>query len=189
MGNRQLNDTDRVLRTLSCPRTPAWSAAKRHHGDGPVVDSPTLGSSVFTVRTRVTAILFVAVVVLIAPLLSSCTLGAEDVPFTVTVVNDTPDTVVDHVFFSANAETKDASSNGKIVKVATGHSFGEAEYPDLGVDPDRLTDVGGETLGCLPFKFSHKPPTPVSVEVTQMVMCHHWSQYGSVRKDWPNRNY
>lgn len=135
------------------------------------------------------ATLCVAVLALIATLLSSCTLGAEDVPFTVTVVNDTPHTVVDHVFFSVNHGTKEVSSNGQIVTVPPGHSFGEAEYSDEGVDPDRITDLGDETLGCLPLKFSENPPKPVSVEITQMVKYHHWSQYGSTRKDWPNPNY
>jgi hypothetical protein len=133
--------------------------------------------------------LTVAALALIATLLSSCSLGAEDVPFTVTVVNDTPRTVVDHVFFGANAGTKDASSNGQTVKVAPGQSFGEAEYSNLGVDPDRITDLGGETLGCLPLKFSENPPKSVSVKVTQMVQCKHWAYESDSPKDWPNSNY
>ena len=158
-------------------------------GTPPDVDPASLGSSVITVRTRVIAPLTVAVLALMATVLSSCSLGAEDVPFTVTVVNDTPHTVVDHVFFGVNAGTKDASSSGQVVRVAPGHSFGESEYSGLGVDPDRITDLGGETLGCLPFKFSEDPPRSVSVEVTQMVQCKHWAYESDSPKDWPNPNY
>jgi hypothetical protein len=138
-------------------------------------------------RRRGMATLAVAVLALLVLLLSSC--GAEDVPFTVTVSNDTSHTIIDHVFFTVNYGTKDASSNGRIVTVLPGHSFGEGEYSNEGVDPDRITNLSGKTLGCFPFQFSETPPKPLVVKVTQLVPCRHWALESNLPKDWPNPNY
>jgi hypothetical protein len=128
-----------------------------------------------------------AAVVLLSLFVSACG-GFEDYPFTVTIQNDTARTVVDHSFFGVNYGTKGASSNLLVVRVPPGHSFGEAEFENEGVDFDRITTLSGETLGCLPFQFSNQPPKPLTVEITQMVKCQRWSQYGSNRKDWPDPN-
>jgi hypothetical protein len=125
----------------------------------------------------------------LALLLTSCTLGAEDVPFTVTVTNNTPNTIVDHTFFGAPFGTKGRSRNFMEVTLPPGRSFGDSEFYNEGVDFDRITTLSGQTLGCLPFKFSEEPPTTLDVKVTQAIQCRHWSKYGSNRKDWPNPKY
>jgi hypothetical protein len=115
--------------------------------------------------------------------------GFQDVPFTVTIANDTRETIIDHSFFGTNYGTKGVSGKyGQTVVVPPGQSFRESEYYNEGVDFDRITTASGTTLGCLPFQFSKQPPKTLTVRVTQMIPCQRWSQYGSDRQDWPDPN-
>ena len=114
-------------------------------------------------------------------------LGAEDVPFNVTVTNNTSRAIVDHSFFGADYGTRGTSDNDQVVVLKPGHSFGEAQYPNEGVDPDRITSLNGKTLGCLPFQFSEFPPKSLDVKVTEMVPCRHWPELS--KEDWPDPKY
>jgi hypothetical protein len=124
-------------------------------------------------------------VVFCAVLLGAC--GANDNPFTVTIVNDTAQTVVDHGYFVTQRGT---SKGGGAVTLKPGHSFGESEFADEGVDADRITSPGGETLGCLPFKFSNNPPVTLVVKVSEMVPCGNSGGSSAVGgHDWPSSKY
>jgi hypothetical protein len=81
------------------------------------------------------------------------------------------------------------SDNGQVIVLGPGRSFAESEFANEGVDPDRITSPSGKTLGCLPFQFSENAPTPVVVNVTQMVICKHWALESNLPKDWPNPSY
>jgi hypothetical protein len=120
-----------------------------------------------------------------AILLTAC--GANDGPFTVTIVNDTTQTVVDHGYFITVPGT---SNGGGRVVLKEGHSFEEDEFANEGVDADRITTLGGETLGCLPFKFSENPPVAVVVKVSEMVPCGNSGGSKAVGgADWPFPSY
>jgi hypothetical protein len=121
-------------------------------------------------HTRVVLVVFVLLIG--SFLITAC--GANDDPFTVTITNDTSQTIVDHTFFSAAYGTP-ASHNGTVIVVKPGRSAGVTEVANLGTDPDRITSLSGVTLGCLPFQFSENPPTTLDVKVTQMVHCRHWA--------------
>ena len=121
----------------------------------------------------------------IAPLLSSC--GANDNPFTVSIRNDTTQTVVDHGYFVTKRGTSDG---GGAVILKPGQSFVESEFANEGVDQDRITTLSGTRLGCLPFQFSNNPPVTIRVKVTEMVRCHNWGiPPGNSKYDWPDRKY
>lgn len=139
-------------------------------------------------KRRGLGVLPVCVPVLLGLLVSGCG-GFEDVPFIVTVRNNTPHTIVDYSFFGADYGTKHESSSGMVVTLAPGHSFGDLEYSNEGTDPDRITTPGGKVLGCLPFQFSASPPRSFVVKVTQMVPCRHWAFETNNPKDWPDPNY
>ena len=106
----------------------------------------------------------------LALMCQSCTGGLggfEDVPFTITVTNNTSRTVVDHEFFMTKPGTV---NGGGAVVFKPGHSYSESEFANEGVDPDRLTTLSGKTLGCFPFQFSQDDPG-LRVKVSQMVRC------------------
>src|ERR1700677_313894 len=129
-------------------------------------------------KTRLSHVFsLVLILFLVAIILQGCGLGAEDVPFTITITNDTSNTIVDHTFFS----TVPSSRGVGAVVLKPGHSFKEAEYANEGVDPDRITSLSGKTLGCFPFQFSRSTPQPFDVKVTQMVPCRRWKH---LRNDW-----
>jgi hypothetical protein len=117
-------------------------------------------------------------------LLQAC--GANDDPFTVTVTNNTFHTVVDHSFFTTIPGTV---NGGDPVVLKPGRSFEESEFANEGTDPDRITSLSGRTLGCLPFQFSENAPTPINVNITQMVRCLRWGFEVNMPRDWPNPNY
>lgn len=119
-----------------------------------------------------------------ALLLQAC--GANDDPFTVTITNNTDHTVVDDSFFLPKPGT---TVSGDPVLLKPGHSFGETEFANEGVDPDRITTPSGKTLGCFPFQFSENAPTPLVVKVSQMVPCKRWVPESNLPRDWPNPNY
>jgi len=129
-------------------------------------------------------VLLLASLTVSALLLSAC--GANDNPFTVTITNNTGQTVVDHGFFVAQPGT---SNGGGAVVLKPGQSFGEPEFANEGVDPDRITTLAGQTLGCFPFQFSENAPTPLVVNVSQMVPCKKWVPESTQPHDWPNLNY
>jgi hypothetical protein len=117
--------------------------------------------------------------------LQGCTLGANDVSFTVTIQNNTSHTVVDHGYFV----TKPGTSNGDgAVVLKPGQSFGEPEFANEGVDQDRISTPSGKTLGCLPFQFSENPAIAIRVMITEMVRCHDWGNTNS-KYDWPDPKY
>jgi hypothetical protein len=119
--------------------------------------------------------------------LSGCTLGADDDPFNVKIVNNTSDTVVDHGWFVTKPGTSDG---GGPVVLKPGKSFAESEFANEGVDQDKISTPSGKTLGCLPFQFSENPPLTIRVEVTEMVQCHNWGNPpGNSKYDWPDRKY
>jgi hypothetical protein len=117
-------------------------------------------------------------------LLQSC--RANDDPFTVTVVNNTSERVIDYAFFVTIPGT---SNGGGAVLLQPGESFADPEFANLGTDPDRITTVGGKVLGCLPFQFSENPPKDVTVNITEMVRCKHWAYEANSPRDWPNPDY
>jgi len=117
-------------------------------------------------------------------LLSAC--GANDDPFTVTITNDTGQTVVDHGFFVTQPGT---SNGGGAIVLKPGKSFDESEFANEGVNPDRITTSTGRPLGCFPFQFSENVPTPLVVKVSQMVPCQKWVPHTTQPHDWPNPNY
>lgn len=108
--------------------------------------------------------------------------GFEDVPFTITVTDDTSQTVVDHEFFMTKPGTVDG---GGAVVFKPGHSYSEGEFSNEGVDPDKLTTLSGKTLGCFPFQFSQDDPG-LRVKVSQMVPCKHWVPESNLPRDWPD---
>jgi hypothetical protein len=124
----------------------------------------------------------VLILTLVAVSLEGCGLGSEDVPFTVTITNDTPNTIVDHSYFS----TVHSSRGVGAVVLRPGRSFKEPEYANEGVDRDRITSLSGKTLGCFPFQFSRNAPQPFYVKVTQMVPCRPSKH---LRDDWPSVKY
>jgi hypothetical protein len=122
-----------------------------------------------------------------AMLLQGCSIGAYDDPFTVTIVNDTHQTVVDHAWFVGMPGT---SNGGGPVVLKPGGSFGESEFANEGVDQDRITTLSRKTLDCLPFQFSENPPVAIRVMLTQMLPCQNWGNPpGNTKFDWPDRNY
>lgn len=124
-------------------------------------------------------------IALSAVVLGAC--GANDNPFTVTIVNDTSQTVLDHGYFVTQPGT---SHGGGVVSLKPGHSFGEGEFANEGVDSDRITSLDGKTLGCLPFKFSQNPPVPVVVKISEMVPCDDSGGSSAVGgHDWPSSKY
>ena len=119
----------------------------------------------------------VTVVSISALLLQGC--GANDVSFNVTISNNTDHTVVDHGYFETQAE-----------ELKPGQSLDEAEFPNEGVDQDRITTPSGHVLGCLPFQFSEIPPIELRVNLIEMVPCRNWGNpSGNSKYDWPNRSY
>jgi hypothetical protein len=110
--------------------------------------------------------------------------GFEDVSFNVTVTNNTSRTVVDHAFFITQPGT---SNGGGTVVLKPGHSFDDPEFANEGVDPDRITNLAGKTLGCFPFQFS-EDVSGLRVKLTEMVPCKHWVPESNQPKDWPNPN-
>jgi hypothetical protein len=135
---------------------------------------------------RGAAILAVGALAPLAALLSSCTLGANDDPFNVTIKNNTSQTVVDHGYFVTRPGTSDG---GGAVVLKPGQSFGEPEFANEGVGQDKISTLSGKTLGCLPFQFSENE-LGLRVNVTEMVRCHSWGNPpGNSNHDWPNRNY
>jgi len=137
-------------------------------------------------KMRVALIVAVAAVAMIAFAASAAgiSLGANDDPFTVTIRNNTSQTVVDHGYFVTVPGT---SNGGGAVVLRSGQSFGEPEFANEGVDPDRITSLGGTTIGCLPFQFSENAPKPLVVKVTEMVPCRQWPEYS--KEDWPDPDY
>jgi hypothetical protein len=126
---------------------------------------------------RGAGLLVVGALVPLAIFLQGCSGGLggfEDVPFNVTVTNDTAHDVVAHPSFE----------NGPVL-LKPGHSFSEIQESNEGVNPDRITSVGGTTLGCLPFQFSQNVSN-LRVRVTQMVPCKHWGFQENLPRDWPN---
>ncbi len=121
--------------------------------------------------------------------ISGIGIGANDDPFTVTITNNTPHPIVDHSSFGAAYGTKDAFDGGMIIVLKPGQSFQDAEFANEGVHPDRITSVGGKTIGCLPFQFSENVPKPLVVKVTERVPCRHWIPGSNLPKDWPDANY
>src|ERR1700677_5137271 len=120
----------------------------------------------------------------VALLLQAC--GANDVPFTVTISNNTGHTLIDHSFFTPKPGT---SSGDDPVVLKPGQSFGEPEFTNEGTDPDTITTVAGKVLGCLPFQFSENPSKSLVVKVTETVPCRHWAFEANSPKDWPNPHY
>lgn len=131
---------------------------------------------------RRTAVLALAALTPFALVLCGCTLGAEDVSFTITVTNNTHQTVIDHEFFMTKPGTVDG---GGPVVFKPGHSYSESEFSNEGVDPDRLTTLSGKTLGCFPFQFSQDDPG-LRVKVSQMVPCKRWVPESNLPADWPD---
>lgn len=117
---------------------------------------------------------------------SGLTLGANDDPFTVTIRNDTSQTVTDYGYFVTVPRT---SNGGGATVLKPGHSFDESEFANEGVDQDRITSLGGKVLGCLPFQFSENPPEPFEVNVTEMVPCKNWRDEAQSKTDWPDPKY
>jgi hypothetical protein len=134
------------------------------------------------VGIRRTPALALAALTSLALFLCSCTLGAEDVPFTITVTNNTPQTVVDHEFFMTKPGTV---NGGGAVVFKPGHSYSESEFSNEGVDPDKLTTLSGKTLGCFPFQFSQDDPG-LRVKLSQMVPCKHWVPESHLPAGWPD---
>ena len=124
-------------------------------------------------KIRVALVLAVGAVGIIgfAAAAAGISIGANDDPFTVTIRNNTSQTVIDYGYFVTMPGT---SNGGGAVVLGPGQSFGESEFANEGVDQDRITSVGGKTLGCLPFQFSENPPVPFEVNVTEMVPCRNW---------------
>ena len=102
-----------------------------------------------------------------------------------TIRNNTSQIVIDYGYFVTVPGT---SNGGGAVVLRPGQSFGESEFANEGVDQDRITSVGGRTLGCLPFQFSENPPVPFEVDVTEMVPCRNWGDSES-KVDWPDAKY
>lgn len=123
---------------------------------------------------------------LVALLLAGCTVGANDDPFSVKIVNDTPHTVVDHAWFVNRPGTSDG---GGPVVLEPGHFFDESEFANEGVGQDRISTPTGKTLGCLPFQFSENPPTTIIVHIAEMKPCGKWGDFKQSKHDWPDPNF
>jgi hypothetical protein len=127
----------------------------------------------------------VVLIVGLSLLLEAC--GALDVWFPATIVNDTSQPVLVHTVFGSVYGTKGRTpKHPLVVALKPGDSFQAHEYSNEGVDPDRVTNLAGRTLGCLPFQFHKTPPTPVSVGISQMVPCRDWVRRSTMPHDWPD---
>jgi len=139
---------------------------------------------------KITAIVMVAWIGLAVILgVSGIGQGFDTNPFSIRIVNDTSATVIVHSHFGAAYGTVDESANGMTITLLPALGFDDTVIANEGVEQDRVTNLSGKTLGCLPFQFSENTPSTLTVNVTKMVPCKKWTEWQTSKKDWPDPKY
>ena len=104
----------------------------------------------------------VAVIIILSTLLQAC--GAQDMPFSVPLKNNT-NHVVTVLVCNDKCQTYDARTH-----LLPGHTLSTAQYPDGILRPIKIVSPSN-AAGCLPFRFTQSPPSSIVIYVSQAVSC------------------
>ena len=123
----------------------------------------------------------------LAVLVAALTAGACNTfndPYSVPVINDLNRPVV--LALCRSSDCSKTSDRQSLQPSKAGRVSIEAA---AGYNPAVVTDLRGHVIGCMPFRFNHRPPGGISVRVSEAIPCGSSRGVQAVHnEDWPDPN-